>query len=239
MEIADLEGKTSTVSYGALLEKIEIMRSTLRWPQNLDRSQIQKLFNQTNSLREEVLRLSHTERIVQAKSRGSQGLKQNIAERRQGLLDREFQFDGVFGDSRKLIESLEIAEKAAPTDLPVLIDGESGTGKELMAKVIHANGARAEQQLITVNCGAIPDSLLESELFGHKKGAFTGASSDRAGKFEAANGGTNRGGRPHCGSDQQEPARDVRGGHFPRRPLLPFEHHSGNVATAQGAERRD
>lgn len=190
MEIADLEGKTSTVSYGALLEKIEIMRSTLRWPQNLDRSQIQKLFNQTNSMREEVLRLSHTERIVQAKSRGSQGLKQNIAERRQGLLDREFQFDGVFGDSRKLIESLEIAEKAAPTDLPVLIDGESGTGKELMAKVIHANGARAEQQLITVNCGAIPDSLLESELFGHKKGAFTGASSDRAGKFEAANGGT-------------------------------------------------
>jgi len=190
MEIAELEGKTSSLSYGALLERIEIMRSTLRWPQTMDRVQIQKLFNQTNSLREEVLRLSHTERFVQAKSRSPGRRKQGISERRQALLDREFQFDGVFGESRKLIESLEIAEKAAPTDLPVLIDGESGTGKELMAKVIHANGDRADKPLITVNCGAIPENLLESELFGHKRGAFTGASSDRAGKFEAANGGT-------------------------------------------------
>jgi transcriptional regulator with GAF, ATPase, and Fis domain len=72
----------------------------------------------------------------------------------------------------------------------VLIDGESGTGKELMAKVIHANGDRAQRPFISVNCGAIPENLLESELFGHCKGAFTGAVSDRKGKFESAHTGT-------------------------------------------------
>ena len=106
------------------------------------------------------------------------------------LLERSFIFEGTFGDNPKLLEALEIAEKAAPTDLPVLIDGESGTGKELMAKVIHANGSRADKPFISVNCGAIPDNLLESELFGHRKGAFTGASDDRKGKFESAHTGT-------------------------------------------------
>ena len=72
----------------------------------------------------------------------------------------------------------------------MLIDGESGTGKELMAKVIHANGERADRPFVSVNCGAIPDNLLESELFGHCKGAFTGASGDRKGKFESAHTGT-------------------------------------------------
>jgi transcriptional regulator with GAF, ATPase, and Fis domain len=71
-----------------------------------------------------------------------------------------------------------------------LVDGESGTGKELMAKVIHANGARADKAYISVNCGAIPESLIESELFGHKRGAFTGAATDRKGKFESAHKGT-------------------------------------------------
>ena len=178
----------SSSSFGGLLEKIEIVRSSLRWPQNLARPQIEKLLSQVNVMREEVLRLSRTERFVQASAKPKADL--SVTERRKALLDRDFQFDGVFGDSPKLIESLEVAEKAAPTDLPVLIDGESGTGKELMAKVIHANGSRSEEELITVNCGAIPDNLLESELFGHKRGAFTGASSDRAGKFESANGGT-------------------------------------------------
>ncbi|HEX7037780.1 MAG TPA: sigma-54 dependent transcriptional regulator [Pseudomonadales bacterium] len=180
----------SALSYGALLEKIEIMRSSLRWPQSLDRTQIQKLFNQTNALRDEVLRLSRTERFLTAKTRSAEEAKRPVAERRRALLDRQFRFEGVFGDNPKLIEALEIAEKAAPTDLPVLIDGESGTGKELMAKVIHANGNRADGPFVTVNCGAIPENLIESELFGHRKGAFTGASADRAGKFESANGGT-------------------------------------------------
>jgi transcriptional regulator with GAF, ATPase, and Fis domain len=106
------------------------------------------------------------------------------------LLARSFIFEGTFGDNPRLLESLEIAEKAAPTELPVLIDGESGTGKELMAKVIHANGSRADKPFISVNCGAIPENLLESELFGHRKGAFTGASGDRKGKFESAHMGT-------------------------------------------------
>ncbi|WP_407700583.1 sigma-54 interaction domain-containing protein [Steroidobacter gossypii] len=187
MKTVDLQPET-TISYAALLEKIEILRSTLRWAQSLDRPQINKLLNQCTTLREEVLRLSHTERFVKASASTPRNL--SVAQRRHALLERDFQFEGVFGDSPKLIESLEIAEKAARTDLPVLIDGESGTGKELMAKVIHANGNRAERPYITVNCGAIPENLLESELFGHKRGAFTGASADRAGKFEAANGGT-------------------------------------------------
>jgi transcriptional regulator with GAF, ATPase, and Fis domain len=186
MKINDLKAD-STVSYGGLLEKIEILRSALRWPQQLDRSQVQKLLGQCNALREEVLRLANTERFVRATASTA---KQSLAQRRRALLERDFRFDGVFGDSPKLIESLEIAERAAPTDLPVLIDGESGTGKELMAKVIHANGQRADQPYVTVNCGAIPGELLESELFGHKRGAFTGAAQDRAGKFESATGGT-------------------------------------------------
>ena len=133
--------------------------------------------------------MSHTERFVKASFGGApQSERRPAAACTAGA--RLIQFDGVFGDSPRLIEALEIAEKAARTDLPVLVDGESGTGKELMAKVIHANGNRADQPYITVNCGAIPENLLESELFGHKRGAFTGASTDRAGKFEAANGGT-------------------------------------------------
>ncbi len=181
----------SSLSYASLLEKIEFMRSSLRWAQKLEGPEVHKLLNQTNILREEVMQLSHKDRFLQASSeKGRKTRKSTAAERRQGLLDRNFVFEGVFGESPKLLESLEIAEKAAPTNLPVLVDGESGTGKELMAKVIHTNGNRAEQPYISVNCGAIPENLIESELFGHKRGAFTGASSDRKGKFESADGGT-------------------------------------------------
>jgi transcriptional regulator with GAF, ATPase, and Fis domain len=181
---------SSAVSYAALLEKIEILRSTLRWASKLERPEIEKLLRQSGALRDEVMQLSHKERFVQAASAEMPPLAQSPGERRQGLLDRSFVFEGTFGDNPKLLESLEIAEKAAPTDLPVLIDGESGTGKELMAKVIHANGSRADKPYISVNCGAIPENLLESELFGHKKGAFTGAANDRKGKFESAHKGT-------------------------------------------------
>lgn len=180
----------SSISYGGLIEKIEILRSTLRWASTLERPQIKKLLSQCNSLRDEVMKLSHKERFVKASSKKISQRKQTVAQRRKALLDRSFVFEGVFGESQKLIDNLEIAEKAAPTDLPVLIDGESGTGKELMAKVIHANGGRSDKPYISVNCGAIPENLLESELFGHKRGAFTGASSDRSGKFETADKGT-------------------------------------------------
>lgn len=189
MKILDTEA-TSAISYGGLIEKIEILRSTLRWASTLDRPQIQKLLNQCNTLREEVMQLSHKERFVTASTEKKSASNKSVTQRRQALLDRSFVFEGVFGESPKLLEALEIAEKAAPTDLPVLIDGESGTGKELMAKVIHANGSRADKPYISVNCGAIPENLIESELFGHKRGAFTGANSDRSGKFETAHTGT-------------------------------------------------
>ncbi|MGZ5817299.1 MAG: sigma-54 interaction domain-containing protein [Burkholderiaceae bacterium] len=183
---------SSTISYAGLLEKIEILRSTLRWSTKLERPEIEKLLRQSNVLRDEVMSLSHKERFVKAASADPVPVEEALGpgQRRKALLERSFVFEGTFGDNPKLLDALEIAEKAAPTDLPVLIDGESGTGKELMAKVIHANGSRADKSYISVNCGAIPDSLLESELFGHIKGAFSGASIDRNGKFESAHKGT-------------------------------------------------
>ncbi|MVW59036.1 AAA domain-containing protein [Massilia sp. NEAU-DD11] len=185
----DLPQGASSMSYAGLLERLEILRSTLRWASRLDRPDIEKLLRQANAVRDEVMQLSHTERFIQAV--GSQAAPEPIpGERRQALLARSFVFEGTFGDNPRLLDALEIAEKAAPTDLPVLVDGESGTGKELMAKVIHANGARADKAYISVNCGAIPESLIESELFGHKRGAFTGAATDRKGKFESAHKGT-------------------------------------------------
>lgn len=185
----------TSMSYASLLERLEILRSTLRWAHRLDRPDIDKLLRQANAVRDDVLQLSHTERFVQAAGSriGADAVPlppSTPGERRQALLARSFVFEGTFGDNPRLLDALEIAEKAAPTDLPVLIDGESGTGKELMAKVVHANGARADKAYVSVNCGAIPDSLIESELFGHKRGAFTGAATDRKGKFESAHKGT-------------------------------------------------
>jgi len=180
----------STLSYAALIEKIEILRSTLRWASRLERPDIEKLLRQAGALRDEVMQLSHKERFVQAAAAEPTRAALSRRQRRQGLIERSFVFEGAFGENPKLLEALEIAEKAAPTGLPVLIDGESGTGKELMAKVIHANGDRADRPFISVNCGAIPENLLESELFGHRRGSFTGASTDRKGKFESAHTGT-------------------------------------------------
>jgi transcriptional regulator with GAF, ATPase, and Fis domain len=180
----------SALSYAGVLEKIEILRSALRWSTRLERADIEKLLRQANALRDEVMQLSTKERFVTAAAASAVQREQPAGARRRALLQRSFVFEGTFGDNPKLLDALEVAEKAAPTDLPVLIDGESGTGKELMAKVIHANGSRSDRQYISVNCGAIPENLLESELFGHKKGAFTGAANDRKGKFESAHGGT-------------------------------------------------
>jgi transcriptional regulator with GAF, ATPase, and Fis domain len=184
------EGPRASVSYAGLIEKIEILRSALRWASRLERPEIEKLLNQAGALREEVMQLSHKERFVNAAAAAPTRGDLSRRERRQALIERSFIFEGAFGDNPRLLEALETAEKAAPTGLPVLIDGESGTGKELMAKVIHANGDRAQRPFISVNCGAIPDNLLESELFGHCKGSFTGAVSDRKGKFESAHTGT-------------------------------------------------
>ncbi|MFT6997359.1 MAG: transcriptional regulator with PAS, ATPase and Fis domain [Cryomorphaceae bacterium] len=97
---------------------------------------------------------------------------------------------GIIGNSRLLNRALDIAVQVAPTDISVLISGESGTGKETMPQIIHALSARKHGQYIAVNCGAIPEGTIDSELFGHEKGAFTGAHDSRKGYFEVANGGT-------------------------------------------------
>jgi DNA-binding NtrC family response regulator len=96
----------------------------------------------------------------------------------------------IVGKSKKLTQTIELAKKIAPTSIPVLISGESGTGKELIAYLIHHNSKRSEGPYVRVNCAALSDSLLESELFGHEKGAFTGAYVQRKGRFEMAHGGT-------------------------------------------------
>jgi DNA-binding NtrC family response regulator len=97
---------------------------------------------------------------------------------------------GLIGQSPEMQEIIDIIQQVAPTDITVLITGESGTGKEVVAKAIHAASSRSQKPMVTVNCGAIPEGLIESELFGHEKGAFTSASDMRKGFFEIADGGT-------------------------------------------------
>jgi DNA-binding NtrC family response regulator len=108
----------------------------------------------------------------------------------QSQLRSKYRFDSVIGSSGALRGVLDVVSKVADTDSTVLITGESGTGKELIARSIHYNSKRAERSLVTVNCGAIPEELLESELFGHVKGAFTNAVAHREGRFSLANEGT-------------------------------------------------
>jgi len=98
--------------------------------------------------------------------------------------------ENLIGESKEMHKIFELINTVSPTDTTVMIRGESGTGKEIVAKAIHLNSKRKYFPIITVNCGAIAESLLESELFGHEKGAFTGANYKRKGKFEMANGGT-------------------------------------------------
>jgi DNA-binding NtrC family response regulator len=108
----------------------------------------------------------------------------------KSALHRKYQFDNIVGQSEELHEVLGIIERVAESDSTVLVMGESGTGKELVAKALHYNSPRMNKAFIPINCGAIPAELLESELFGHVKGAFTGAIANRMGRFEMAEGGT-------------------------------------------------
>jgi len=105
-------------------------------------------------------------------------------------LRREYDFSNLIGKSPQMERVFETMRTAAPTDSTILITGKSGTGKELVARAIHYNSPRSGKPFIAMNCGAIPDTLIESELFGHKRGAFTGAVSDKIGYFKAAQGGT-------------------------------------------------
>ena len=114
--------------------------------------------------------------------------KENIALRTS--IDEMFSFEGLIGESPEMKKVFELIKIVAPQDTTVMIRGESGTGKELIARAIHMNSPRKYYPIIPVNCGAFTETLLESELFGHEKGAFTGAQYRRKGKIEMANGGT-------------------------------------------------
>ena len=105
-------------------------------------------------------------------------------------LHRKFKFENIIGQSEGIKSVLSLVERIADSDSTVLVSGESGTGKELVARASHYNSPRADQPFVAVNCGAIPSELLESEFFGHVKGAFTGAIANRIGRFELADGGT-------------------------------------------------
>jgi DNA-binding NtrC family response regulator len=118
-----------------------------------------------------------------------QRLKSEVR-RLRSEVERDFDPGSIVATSEVMSNVLEMVQKVAPTDAVVLIAGESGTGKELIARAIHQNSERREEVFIPINCGALPESLLESELFGHVKGAFTGASQNKKGLFEEADGGT-------------------------------------------------
>lgn len=105
-------------------------------------------------------------------------------------LDEKFGFEGVIGSSPQMLALVDRLKRIAPTDATVLIQGATGTGKELVAQAIHQNSPRKPKPFVALNCAALSENILESELFGHIRGAFTDASSDRVGKFEYANGGT-------------------------------------------------
>ena len=130
--------------------------------------------------------------LVRAKvdhaARQAMTARQNRLMREQ--LDRAFSFEGIIGTNQALAREIKRVSKLAPTKSTILIFGESGTGKELIAKAVHVNSPRSTKPFKPVNCAALTESLLESELFGHVKGAFTGALSDRKGVIESADGGT-------------------------------------------------
>jgi len=119
----------------------------------------------------------------------TQSLEAQIYHLRKEVSEK-YSFSNIVGKSRQMLEIFEIIDRVAPTDKTVLIQGESGTGKELIAKAIHSRSLRSSRSMVTVACGVLTDSLLTSELFGHSRGAFTGAVKDQLGRVELAQGGT-------------------------------------------------
>jgi two-component system response regulator HydG len=128
-------------------------------------------------------------RAVVENAARSQYLRRANAELHRRL-DERFGFEGVIGNSPQMLDVITKLQRIAPTDATVLIQGDTGTGKELVAKAIHQNSPRKKRPFVALNCAALSENILESELFGHIRGAFTDASADRQGKFEYADGGT-------------------------------------------------
>jgi DNA-binding NtrC family response regulator len=131
----------------------------------------------------------HLQELLEQKRAQLESTRRDLKETRAALRGR-FGYRGLVGASEPMRRLFALIDRLKDTDVPVLIAGESGTGKEIVARVIHEASARGSQPFVAINCGAIPEQLLESELFGHKKGAFTGADRDRLGLFREAQGGS-------------------------------------------------
>ncbi|MHC4147974.1 MAG: sigma 54-interacting transcriptional regulator [Planctomycetota bacterium] len=161
---------SSILSASWIMERMDIRRLVV-----IDDNQLRGIITQTDIFR-----------VVKQKLQSDIGELSQLRER----LKTEKSFAGIVGRDKKMLEVYETIREVAEVDIPVLIQGESGTGKELVAAAIHNGGGRSGKPFVPVNCGALPEGVLESELFGHVKGAFTGAVSDRKGRFELADGGT-------------------------------------------------
>ena len=159
--------------YGSAENSVEALRAGAYW-------YLQKPFDQAN--------LDAVRRLVEQAIEHGRLKSEN--RRLQNELRMRYRFENIVGQSQTLRRVLETVEKVADSDSTVLVRGESGTGKELIARSIHFNSRRADRPFVTVNCGAIPEELLESELFGHVRGAFTNAVAHREGRFQVAHGGT-------------------------------------------------
>jgi len=133
------------------------------------------------------VRLPHLQAVVERALRSGELQKEN--RQLKAVLEHTQSSGGMIGESPAMQEVFRLIERVGPTDKPILIQGESGTGKELVAKALHQASPLAKRPLVVINCAALPETLLESELFGHEKGAFTGATSAKEGLFEVADGG--------------------------------------------------
>jgi formate hydrogenlyase transcriptional activator len=154
-----------------------------------DSPEITKVFGSLKDVSERVVRENElTEAFEQIGKRKEKFAEENLKLRDE--VKSAHGFDKIIGNSRTLRNCLDLVNKVAPTDATVLLLGETGAGKELIAQAVHDQSARKGRRMISVNCAALPESLIESELFGHEKGTFTGAGSIRKGRFELADGGT-------------------------------------------------
>ncbi len=137
---------------------------------------------------EKPIDLDHLQQLLARAIERQQLLRENVVLREES--SRRLGFPRILGEHTKLQDAARTMQRIAPSDSTVLLLGESGTGKELFARAIHQLSGRAKQPLVAINCAAIPESLIENELFGHEKGAFTGAFAQKVGRFEAAHQGT-------------------------------------------------